>query len=80
MAGLFLTFALLYTLNAVDATFFSAIIELSFEKRPFLRAASDVFLRVASFKGRLAQLVRASGLHPEGRRFESYIAHFTIFV
>jgi hypothetical protein len=27
--------------------------------------------------GRLAQLVRASGLHPEGRRFESCTAHHT---
>ena len=27
--------------------------------------------------GRLAQLVRASGLHPEGRRFESCTAHYT---
>ena len=26
-------------------------------------------------KGRLAQLARASGLHPEGRRFESFTAH-----
>ena len=26
--------------------------------------------------GRLAQLVRASGLHPEGRRFEPVIAHW----
>jgi hypothetical protein len=26
-------------------------------------------------KGRLAQLVRASRLHREGRRFESYIVH-----
>ena len=25
--------------------------------------------------GRLAQLARASGLHPEGRRFEPVIAH-----
>lgn len=25
--------------------------------------------------GRLAQLVRASGLHPEGHRFDSYSAH-----
>ena len=25
--------------------------------------------------GRLAQLARASGLHPEGHRFDSYSAH-----
>ena len=26
-------------------------------------------------RGRLAQVARASGLHPGGRRFESFIAH-----
>ncbi len=31
--------------------------------------------RHIKMNGRLAQLARASGLHPEGRRFESYIAH-----
>lgn len=30
--------------------------------------------------GRLAQLARASGLHPGGHRFESYSAHQTIFM
>lgn len=30
---------------------------------------------VPIFAGRLAQLIRASGLHPEGRRFESCTAH-----
>jgi anthranilate phosphoribosyltransferase len=29
----------------------------------------------SAYEGRLAQLVRASGLHPEGRRFESCTAH-----
>ncbi len=31
------------------------------------------------FLGRLAQLARASGLHPEGREFESLIAHHSYF-
>ena len=30
---------------------------------------------VLQIQGRLAQLVRASGLHPEGQWFESTIAH-----
>ncbi len=34
-----------------------------------------VLCALLSTKGRLAQLARASGLHPEGRRFESSTAH-----
>ena len=39
----------------------------------------EKFGRLSSFPvvdGRLAQLVRAAGLHPAGRRFESCSAHF----
>ena len=38
--------------------------------------ASFLFCCIMYGVGRLAQLARASGLHPEGRRFEPCIAHF----
>lgn len=37
-----------------------------------------VFLNNSHLFGRLAQLVRASVLHAEGHRFESYIVHHSI--
>ena len=36
---------------------------------------SDLLVRRSLLPGRLAQLVRASDLHSEGRGFESLIAH-----
>lgn len=33
------------------------------------------FKSFSALRGRLAQLARASGLHPEGHRFDPYSAH-----
>lgn len=51
---------------------------LGFLKTPILKSFKDNIELSFQFyfqKGRLAQLVRASGLHPEGRRFDSYSVH-----
>ena len=46
------------------------------EQRHFAFQAINRWLSsIQKICGRLAQLVRASGLHPEGRRFESCTAH-----
>jgi hypothetical protein len=42
--------------------------------RPFLNK-----LAKPKFNGRLAQLVRAPGLHPGGQRFDSSSAHHTLY-
>ena len=58
----------------------AVILPLSYSRR----FGQNLILADASGKlnprsGRLAQLVRASGLHPEGRRFESCTAHHNRF-
>ena len=52
------------------------------ERYPFLLVIDKIqgWARMAISRGRLAQLVRASGLHPEGRGFESLTAHCVFFL
>ena len=59
------------SLTLHDVRFQSALRITSARRMP----GHTVFEASVLVSGRLAQLVRASGLHPEGRRFESVTAH-----
>src|ERR1035438_10249209 len=45
--------------------------------KPDTRSCSDeaIFLKSTIYKGQVAQMVRAFGLHPKGRGFNSFLAH-----
>jgi hypothetical protein len=49
-------------------------------KRAILKRAPGKSLAFWVYKGRLAQLVRASVLHTEGQRFKSSTAHFFYYI